>query len=365
MATSLHAERKTGFKIEIIEGRHWLVKPNGQPFFAHGITHAGNRDAARNYQKFSAACKAVGFNAYGYGCPEPLRKDMPFVESWNHLVPISYYRGKNGVQFIDVFDPKVQKMLETGVKAKCLSSRDNPNTIGYCWTDLGSWPLENPSGKNWVNFIRELPEGAPGKRAYQGFLSTWKGSTGKPQDLAFLRLIAREYFRVVGEAQRKYAPDHLVFGERFADNASAYYNTMVSEVLEEMLPYVDALAIQPAFEPEFPKERFDQIYSLSGKPILICDFAVRFKDGDKDISSWKFEPDSIMAGKAYVQYLRDAFATEYVIGSFWCNPVDTPKGFNKQGVKQGFFSEGLSARPGLHKSVLDLNRLISQRTPKP
>ncbi len=162
MATSLHAGRKTGFKIEIIEGKHWLVKPNGQPFFAHGITHAGNRDAALNYQKFSEACKAVGFNAYGYGCPEPLRKDMPFVESWNHLVPISYYRGKNGVRFVDVFDPKVQKKLETGIKAKCLSSRDNPNTIGYCWTDLGSWPLENPSGKNWVNFIRELPECAPG-----------------------------------------------------------------------------------------------------------------------------------------------------------------------------------------------------------
>ncbi|MEC8778015.1 MAG: beta-agarase [Verrucomicrobiota bacterium] len=363
MATSLHAGRKTGFKIEIIEGRHWLVKPNGQPFFAHGITHASNRDAALNYQKFSEACKAVGFNAYGYGCPEPLRKDMPFVESWNHLVPISYYRGKNGVRFVDVFDPKVQKKLETGIKAKCLSSRDNPNTIGYCWTDLGSWPLENPSGKNWVNFIRELPEGAPGQKAYQRFLETWEGSPGKPRDLGFLRLIAKQYFKVVGEAQRAYAPGHLVFGERFADNASQYYNTIVEEVLEEMLPYVDALAIQPAFEAEFPKDRFDQIHSVSGKPILICDFAIRFKDGDKDISSWKFETDSIAAGKAYDQYLRDALATGYVIGSFWCNPVDTSKGFDKPGVKQGFFGDGLSPRPGLHKSVLDLNRHISQTTP--
>ena len=154
-----------------------------------------------------------------------------------------------------------------------------------------------------------------------------------------------------------------VFGERFADNASQYYNTIVEEVLEEMLPYVDALAIQPAFEAEFPKDRFDQIHSVSGKPILICDFAIRFKDGDKDISSWKFEPDSIAAGKAYNQYLRDALATGYVIGSFWCNPVDTSKGFDKPGVKQGFFGDGLSPRPGLHKSVLDLNRHISQTTP--
>ena len=33
--------------------------------------------------------------------------------------------------------------------------------------------------------------------------------------LAFLRLIAREYFRVVGGAQRKHAPGRLIFGERF------------------------------------------------------------------------------------------------------------------------------------------------------
>ena len=122
-----------------IKGRHWLIMPNGSPFFAHGITHAGNRDAKLNFQKFSKACKQVGFNAYGYGCPEPLRNDMPFIESWNHLVPISYYRGKNAVRFIDVFDPKAQAKLENGVKVNCLRSRNNPNLIGYCWTDLGSW----------------------------------------------------------------------------------------------------------------------------------------------------------------------------------------------------------------------------------
>ena len=114
MATSLHAGRKTGFKIEIIEGRHWLVKPNGQPFFAHGITHASNRDAALNYQKFSEACKAVGFNAYGYGCPKPLRKDMPFVESWNHLVPISYYREKMEFDSWTPSIPKCRKSSKPG-----------------------------------------------------------------------------------------------------------------------------------------------------------------------------------------------------------------------------------------------------------
>jgi len=69
--------------------------------------------------KFSKACKEIGFNSYGYGCPESLRNDMPFIESWNHLVPISYYRGKKSVRFIDIFDPKEQKNSESGVKFIC------------------------------------------------------------------------------------------------------------------------------------------------------------------------------------------------------------------------------------------------------
>ena len=108
-----------------------------------------NLKTSTDLDKFSKSCKEIGFNSYGYGCAESLRKDMPFIESWNHLV----------------------------------------------------------------------------------------------------------------------------FGERFA------FNTLVPEVVKEMLPYVDAITIQPPFQSKFPKEKFDGIYKLTGKPILICDFAVRFKDG--------------------------------------------------------------------------------------
>ena len=356
-ASSILANQTEVITIQKIGGRSWLIKPDGMPFFAHGITHARNLSSKSDIDKFSKACKEIGFNSYGYGCPESLRKDMPFIESWNHLVPISYYRGKNSVRFIDIFDPREQKKLESGVKFICHRSRNNPNTIGYCWTDLGSWPLENPAGKNWVDYIRNLQEHTPGRKAYSKFISSWEGNDEKVRDLAFLRLIAREYFLVVGEAQRKFAPNHLVFGERFA------FNTLVPEVVEEMLPYVDAIAIQPPFQSKFPKEKFDEIYKLTGKPILICDFAVRFKDGKKDIRSWKPETNSVTAGKAYAEYIQAAFKTDYILGTFWCNPMDSQKGFGKEGIKQGFFNNELSPRPGLHQSVLELNKMIRNMTP--
>jgi hypothetical protein len=337
------------FSLTKIDGRHWLLTPDGRPFFAHGITHAGNRNAKLNFQKFLEACNELGFNAYGYGCPAQLRSDMPYVASWNHLVPISYYRGRNGIKFVDVFDAKVEARLEAGVKAYCLvNAKTSQNVIGYCWTDLGIWPLKNNVGKNWVDYIRGLPEDAPGRQAYQKFLSARKGDNGK----------AREYFRIIGEAQRKHAPDHLIFGDRFG------FNTLDTDVLKEMLPYVDGIAIQPPFHGAFPKEKFDEIHQLTGKPIVICDFAIRFKDGDKDIRNWKAAPDSVAAGKAYAEYVMDALKTNYVVGVFWCNPVDTTKGFGKPGVKQGFFGKGLTERPGLHQSVKKVNAYRARVAPK-
>ena len=105
------------------------------------------------------------------------------------------------------------------------------------------------------------------------------------------------------------------------------------------------------------------MYRISGKPILICDFAIRFKDGDKDVQMWKMAEDSVAAGEQYTDYVRAALETDYIIGVFWCNPVDTPKGFRKKGVKQGFFSGGLTERPGLHEAVRELNAYRQQVTP--
>ncbi|MEM8952612.1 MAG: beta-agarase [Verrucomicrobiota bacterium] len=344
-----------------IDGRHWLVGPDGKPFFAHGITHVNvNRaDPPIDKAEFSQLFKELGFNAYGYGCPPMLKSDLPYIESWSHLIPSAYYRGKGAVKFVDIFDPIEQERLDAGVKFNCALGRESrQNIIGYCWTDLGSWPLANPSGTNWVEFIRALPGDAPGQQAYRKFLSTWEGDDETARDQEFLRLIAREYFRVVGEANRKYDPNALVFGDRFS------FNTFDPVVVEEMLPWVDGIAIQPPFWGPFPKEKFDEIYELTGKPIILCDFAIRFSDGDIDVRSPKREENSIAAGDAYTNYVKAALDTDYILGVFWCNPVDTPKGFNNPGVKQGFFGPNLSERPGLHEAVKELNAYREEVTPK-
>jgi len=59
---------------------------------------------------------------------------------------------------------------------------------------LGSWPLENPSGKNWVDYIRNLKIHTPGQKAYSKFISSWEENDVKFKISLFFGLIAREYF---------------------------------------------------------------------------------------------------------------------------------------------------------------------------
>ena len=165
------APRTRSIGLAEIEGRTWLITPEGKPFFAHGITHATNRSLSADYGALSKACKDLGFNAYGYGCPTPLKNDMPYLEGRNY-VPISTYRGNGGsFRFIDIFDPREQQKLTAQVKQTCLQNRDNPNLIGYYWTDLSAWPLKNSVGKNWVEFIRAIClTMLPAARTYAQFL---------------------------------------------------------------------------------------------------------------------------------------------------------------------------------------------------
>ena len=63
-------------------------------------------------------------------------------------------------------------------------------------------------------------------------------------------------------------------------------------------------------------------------------------------------------------YLREAFAKPYMLGAFWCNPIDSKPGFRKTGIKQGLFDRGLKPRPELNRAIRKLNEFLSEQTPE-
>lgn len=358
--------------------RVFLIDSDGKPFFAHGVNHIAPHGQGEDAARVAPKCETLKFNAYGYGSPADLHSDMPYVESWNDLVPMSLHRNAKAFAYRDVFDQAVKDDIRQQIRATCEANRNNKNLIGYFWTDMPAWQLNNKHGFNWVDFCRRLAAGAAGKKAFLGFLqntyrtfpafnsiyktesSTWqelasetawenlRPNISSKDDLAFLRLIAREYYSLLGNTTRQFDPNHLILGDRLSPQG------IIDEVVEEMLPYVDAISIQPLYRPDFPRQLFTDVAKKTGKPIVIADFAIRFRNGDQTVRGGKLTENADLAGSQYANVIRQAIDSRNVIAAFWCNWQDSvQKG--KQGVKQGLFGPHTQSRPRLHEHLTKLN----------
>jgi len=304
------------------------------------------------------------------------------------VLDTAYYLPAERFSYADVFDPECQAQMRAKIRAMCDRSRQNENLIGYYWTDTPHWDLalaREKRGIDWVSYIRGLGGTAPGKleyvaflqRRYEGDLTALNQVYGlralefddlldhdfkdldldrahvAQDDREFLRLIARTYYRIVGEANRDYDPGHLVLGEKYIDVDCP------ENVLREALPYIDVLSIQPC-PPVFDGALFDRLYEITGKPIIVCDHQSSFATEEYPETMWPQLESEEAVGKAYAQYLRDAFAKPYILGYHRCQYID--RFVPRLGIlKQGLIREDETPYATLVAHVQHANRQILRR----
>jgi hypothetical protein len=285
-----------------------------------------------------------GYNTGGYGTPEPLCRMLPSFAPM-YLTMNANYHSDEQFEYCDVFDPVVQQKMREVIQYEIGKQAGNSTLIGYYWTDTPQWDLERSRekrGTDWVSMIRELPAGAPGKIRYEQFLAA-----GGDSDEAFLRLIARQLYQVIGEETRRLAPDVLIFGERYLvhDHPDC--------VIEEALPYIDVLSIQPGGV-QFESAYFDRMHAKFKKPILVCDHQNSFPTPKYPETMWQQLESEEAVGVAYEQYLNDAFEKSYIIGYQRCQYIDRyADGAGK--LKQGIVREDGTAYRTLTQAVRQAN----------
>ena len=385
------------FHLEKVGKRDCLITPDGQGFLSLGVVHIGaikepskidlfqdqyGGDWKRVSEAAAQNLKSWGFNTAGYHGPAPIRDLLPFMAD-AFLEKNSFFLPEAAFRYSDVFDPAVQEQQREVIRRMCDNAKTNPRLIGYYWTDTPQWDLRNARtrrGIDWVSTIRQLGAAAPGKRRYVEFLKERYGgkiaAVNKEYSLAaisfpdllshpfngldlsnpeiyaddqeFLRLIAREHYRVIGEETRRCDPKHLVFGERYlmGDHPDA--------VIQEALPHIDVLSIQPLGK-EFNGELFDRLHRLVGKPILLCDHQCSFATPDYPKTMWQQLESEEAVGQAYARFLECAFAKSYILGFHRCQYIDRFVPY--QGVlKQGLLRENGRPYETLVNHVRDANR---------
>jgi hypothetical protein len=353
------------FHLKKVNDRQFLITPDGHGFLSIGVTHTGgiHRPEGSKCDYFKDECggdwhnandqllshfRNWGYNSLGYDNNVSTRQHLPHFGSCYPTGKTSLWLGK-GIVFPDVFSDAWKKEARKAIERMAQQYKGNSNLIGVYWTDMPAWDLniaKRETGKNWVDAIRELPEGTAGKKRYQQFLKK-NGESATDED--FIVVIAKEVYSYVGPLTKELLPNTLIFGDRYAGKALPF------RVIKEALPYIDVISVQPNGT-KFPKSDFDKLYSETGKPIMICDHQASFKTAEHKVVMWQSLPSVEAVGKAHAKYLNEGFSTPYLIGYNRCMYIDRLQ--HKRGkdiLKQGLLQADGKPYPGLAKTVEENN----------
>jgi hypothetical protein len=150
----------------------------------------------------------------------------------------------------DFFSEDWMEWCDYVARSYCAEVKDDPNLIGYFFSDCPTWIHSRPQNE-------------------------WRGPMFDPERLETpegrdeLSKMAKQYYKTIYDAIRKYDPNHLILGDRYEANAP-----IAMEVIEAALPYIDVLSFQDFNNPTL---HLDEWYKKTGKPVLLADGAGIYK----------------------------------------------------------------------------------------
>ncbi len=384
--------RATGsFRVER-DDRWWLVTPDGNVFLSWGINHfhhhLWNQDHNRQAWKeqldvpsmdvaasgsalrkwFLATCREYGFNSVGVhnslsviNSPTPA---MPYLQPirfvdiphWKVDIPDHNFR--------DVFAEDFALHCDRLAKQWALPIKDDPFVLGYTMTDCPLFTEEDCRERpdviggarrrariGWPRRLRNLPEAAPGKKAYVemakdlygGRIASFNRTYGtefdsfdglaraegwRPQtdlsnpnetrdNIEFLKRVVHRYYRTAKDAIRRYDPHHLFLGDKLNANTDA-----LDTVLPVTSRLTDLVFYQMYGRYEVQKPGLDRWARRSDKPLINGDSAFTMITQEMPRP---FGPvaDSLQQRIEWTEeFFRSAFARPDFVGWHYCGLID-------------------------------------------
>ncbi len=339
--------RATGFfRAERIDGRWWLVDPEGGLFIHRAVVSVSQLRtpgaAAALRQKWgdeagwapqtAAWLHELGFNGLGaWTDTERLRaapQKLAYTLIWNFM---SGYGKKRGGTYqlpghtgypkdtIFVFDPEFETFCE-GHAQQLAATKDDPWLLGH-FTD-NELPLKREVLGNYL----ALPATDPGHQAALKFLRERHGAKASVKDLsdadkvAFLELVVDRYLGMVTRAIRKVDPNHLILGSRFHGMQTRY-----PETFRAAGRHLDVVAVNYYHAWSADPELVGMWERESGKPYLVTEWYAKGLDapGLANVTGagWvvKTQRDR---GRFYENFTLSLLEAKNCVGWHWFKYID-------------------------------------------
>lgn len=303
------------------QGHWWFVDPRGKPFFSVGLNHFDpaslrypeNIDIWREKyggstirwirESVAPNLKAWGFNTVGWVQEVSVREwrhsrsftvdeyralEMPYC----HLLPFmeSHQWEKHTVHY-DFRSADWRDWCDYVARSHCAELADDPNLIGYFYSDCPTWIHERP-------------------------LNEWRGPIFDPDRLESeagrreLTELAYHYYKTTHDAIRRYDRHHLILGDRYEANAP-----IALQVIQAASLFVDVLSFQDFRD---PVKYLDEWHRKTGKPVLLADAArIRWQTAPGE-----FTPND---GAWYAETLAELFENPGCVGFHLCGAYQRNK----------------------------------------
>jgi len=289
--------RATGFfRTEQVDGRWWLVDPDGYLFITVGLCSVNqshfSKERLEEYfgtkEKWAEATvimlKSHGFNSLGcwsdWEAINAGRPRMPYFAHWNFMLTYKQRRdpkyGKKGFQnqCMPAFDPGFETYCDE--RARRLSAtQDDPWLVGH-FSD-NELPFRPDSLTNFLS----LPTT---DHSYHAARKWWEARCEKlgkskddiepPDQEAFITYLAERYYSVVNAAIKKYDSNHLYFGSRL-------HGRNISLPVFRGTASVDVVSINYYYSGPREQAQMRQWLKVSGKPFINSEWYAMAVDPEK------------------------------------------------------------------------------------
>jgi hypothetical protein len=353
--------KKTGFfHTEQLDGRWWLISPEGNAFLSKGVDNVSYRPEAASSpaapadpSAWAAATarqlRSWNFNTVGaWSARELFDRQIVYAPVLDMAASVQRDLWlKGGV--VDYFSPQFREAADRVAARMCAPRAADPWLLGYFTDNELRW------GKDWrsqdsllESYLKMAPD-SPGFRKASAL-----SEEEKPR---FEGIVAEEYARVTTEAIRRHDPNHMVLGCRFAGYPG-------DPVIQAAGRHFDVISFH-SYNATAPVDRLRQITQVSGKPAMITEFSFKAMDSGLPNTKGAGKPVATQADRAeaftaYVQALADLPG---VVGYHWFEYRDEPKEgrFDGENSNYGLVRVDFTPWDVLTARMTQVNAAIEQR----
>ena len=325
--------RKTGFfHTEQIEGRWWLVTPEGNVFFSKGVDHvnyAPESDSAPPAPSDIAAWAKMAtgqlhrwnFNtAAAWSTEELYSTGIAYTPIINVAAAVARDVWLKGL-VVDYFSPKFRDAADRVASRICAPRARDPWLLGYFTDNELRWGSDWRGKQSLLEAYLKMPASSPGHARAVALLKE-RGRSGAAltdeDKSAFLEVVAAEYARVSSDAIRRHDPNHLILGCRFAGYAG-------DAVMRGVGPYFDVISFH-SYSPNAPIDRLKLIHKITGKPTMVTEFSFKAMDSGLPNTKGAAKPVATQEDRAkgFAGYVEALAALPSCVGFHWFEYRDEP-----------------------------------------